>query len=285
MNKAALITYIYPNAVKYIGNFKNTLDSQTCSSFDVYIFNDGVKDLDKYVEKINQNVTIVDVESKNISTVRFKSFSVLKNTQYDYFIFQDIDDGMSNNRIECIVEKLKFNPIVCNDLTTINDKVILEESVWSKRLKNNFTFKSDFIRSKNILGLGNTGVTKKVIDKTIKETIDISVVDWYVFYQWMSDNEHTALFTNECQTLYNQHDTNTAGMFSIITFEKLKQAIFVKEQQYNALSAWGYNFDDELSQLDKVKKILKNKLEINIKLTTPPFWWEYTNIYDENTIR
>lgn len=285
MNKIVLVTYVYQNAARFIKGFKQTLDSQTCDKYDVYIFNDGVKNINEYVNDFSQNVTIVDVQSETISKVRYKSFSILKKTLYEYFVFQDIDDGMSNNRIECIVEKLQLNPIVCNDLTTIRDGVIIEDLIWSKRLKNNFTFKSDFIRTKNILGLGNTGVTRKVIDKNIKETIDISVVDWYVFYQWMLDNEYTALFTNECQTLYNQHESNTAGMFNTITLEKLKQAIFVKEQQYNSLSAWGYFFDEELSHINNVKKTIKNKSEINIKLTTPPFWWEYTNIYDENTNR
>ncbi|MDP2692335.1 MAG: hypothetical protein Q8O88_01690 [bacterium] len=284
MNKTVLITYIYPNALKFINEFKATVNSQLYKDFDIYIFNDGICNVHEHLKGFHQNVILKDITADKINKVRYKSFDILKKTEYEFFIFQDIDDGMTPNRIECLVEKLKSNFIVCNDLTLMKNESISKESVWSERLNNNFTFQRDFIKDKNILGLGNTGVVKSIINKSIKKDEDINIVDWFVFYQWMDDSV-IALFTNECQTLYRQHEENIAGATHILDLESVNRTIKVKEQQYKSLTNIGYDLTEELIHIENIKKKISNRSKLNIKLNTTPFWWEETNVYEENTIR
>lgn len=284
MMKTVLVTYMYPNALKFMDDFKATINAQLFKDFDIYIFNNGVGNATEYVTGFHQNAIIEEIKADKINEVRFKSFDILKQTEYDFFIFQDIDDGMTTNRIECLVEKLKSNSIVCNDLTITEKGSIRKESIWSERLNNNFIFQRDFIKDKNILGLGNSGVVKSIINKSIKKDEDINIVDWFVFYQWM-DNSVNALFTNECQTLYRQHEDNIAGAPNILDLESVNRAIKVKEQQYKSLTNIGYDLREELTHTKDIKKKIANRSQLNIKLNTTPFWWEETNIYEKNTIR
>ena len=267
----AIVTYLYPNALKYLTRFLDELSLQTAKKFELIIFNDGTKNLTISKNEIKTNV--FDLKGSPIE-IRFKSFDILKNLDYENYIFIDIDDLMSENRIEIIIEKLKSNSIVCNDLNLMTENgIIIEKSVWKNRITNNFSFNFNFIKNKNIIGFGNVGLKKSILKKQLKLSQYPIVGDWFLFYQLLKINNINCIFTSECQTNYRQHDENQVGLQKT-SEKKWENAINIAKLHYKGL------IDIGCEQLEP--KFNLNYTEIKLE-DNFPFWWEEIEIIDEKT--
>lgn len=276
--KLALVTYIYPKAIAFLDDFLKTINEQDYSDFDLLIFNDGVTNPHTYFSNLEKNYKIINIEDASISGIRYQSFTLLKNMKYDYFVFHDIDDLMTPNRIGCLRIKLANHNIVCNDITIKSNGQIQEENIWSGRLSDNFEFDSDFLIEKNILGLGNSAIRRKVLEQTFFTDRSVIATDWFVFYQWLYFNDINALFTDQCATIYNQHDDNVAGITNRITYDKLKSGISVKKGHYRSLCQINPKLGSELERTLCLEKELYKYSDINIQLDKFPFWWEETKM-------
>lgn len=271
-----LVTYVYPNALPFLPYFIKEVNKQNYKEFRIILFNDGVLNLSSYLGGVDYEFEIIEINNKSIAGVRFISLSLLKEIKCEYIIFQDIDDGMSENRIGCLVEKLATYSVVCNDLSIgINDK-IREKNIWSERLGKNFIFDSSFLIDKNIIGLGNTGIQRKILSRKLLENEGVIAVDWFIFYQILYVLEEVALFTSDCFTIYNQHENNLAGISDKITRRKINRCIEVKKKHYDGLLELNSALVNELEKLVHYEKGLKYIYDQKLKYF--PFWWEETNI-------
>lgn len=276
--KLAIVTYIYPKAIPFFDDFLIAVNEQDYSDFDLLIFNDGVTNPHTYFCNLEKSFKIIDIKDASISGIRYQSFALLKSMEYDYLIFHDIDDLMTPNRVGCLQSKLADHDIVCNDITIKSNGELQDENIWSDRLSDNFEFDSEFLIDKNILGLGNSAIRRKVLEYELYKDKCIIATDWYVFYQWLYSNDIKALFTNQCATIYNQHEGNVAGITNRITYDKLKSAISIKKEHFRSLSHINPKLCFEFEQTLKLEKELYKFSNINIQLDKFPFWWEETKM-------
>jgi len=274
MSQNAIITYVYPEALSYLEAFCKTLDNQDYQDFAVIIFNDGVdgevlkKSLPDKYKVINISGTIVEV--------RVRSLNILKELFYKKYLFADIDDTMTANRARLIFTRLNDFDLVCNDLNLMTDsEEVFSQNIWMSRLDSNFKFDFEFIKRKNIVGFGNTGINKKLLLSDFKYDPNPIVADWFIFYQLMEKSRCNALFVSECQTNYRQHAHNDAGI-KAITKERLIHVCDVIQKHHKGLNAIGYSFAE-----DHCLNINELNLKDNYNVT--PFWWEEIEIaYEKN---
>ena len=271
----AIVTYVYPSVLKYFQECLLSIKSQNNQDFDLIVFSDGVS-LDQ-VEDNDLKFQLISLSGSPFS-IRNQSFEILKLLNYDNLIFIDADDTMTTNRIDVLLHYLKSYAIVCNDINLMDYKgQVYEQSIWGSRLGNEFKFISEFIIDKNIIGFGNTGITKKLLSKYVSNT-DYSTlaVDWFFFYQLMKKNNETAFFTNECKINYRQHKENTAGIRNI-SFDSIKKTLQVKRMHYEALINAGFlELKEELEKLNAIDLSNLNLDKLN-KLPNHLFWWEENN--------
>jgi hypothetical protein len=265
----AIVTYIYPNAIKYLETFLNDLKLQSINKFDLIIFNDQVKNL--YLPENNIKTSVYPLNGTPLE-IRFHSFEILKKLNYENYIFLDIDDLMSDKRVEIVVNKLEKNSIVCNDLNLMDDNGnILVQNVWKNRLENDFTFDYNFIKDKNIVGFGNVALKRNLLFNNIKLSNYPLVGDWFIFYQLLKKSNSICTFTSECQTNYRQHEQNQVGLQKS-SKEKWTKALNVAKLHYEGLKEIGCEdhipiFSREYSKLNEINNY--------------PFWWEEIKIIDE----
>ncbi|MBE7639227.1 hypothetical protein GUB10_02680 [Salegentibacter sp. BLCTC] len=273
----ALVTYIYPEAIKYFSDFIHAVENQTVNNFQVIIFNDGVENAELYFEKLLPKVEILNLDG-SIAGIRFDSLQILKDSTFENLVFQDIDDMMSSNRIEVSLNYLNDYSLVCNDLDTFRNGEILKENVWKPRLGENFEFDHEFLIDKNIVGLGNTAIRKKLLEYEIKRSNLTIAVDWFIFYQLLCQYNKTAFFTGKCTTIYRQHQNNIAGLNNAKSVEKLLEILKVKSSHYLALNQIGLSFKAEVENTENLKnRIILNNKPLQFEADMEFLWWEETN--------
>lgn len=277
LKKNILVTYAYPGAVPYINDFIHSVNNQVYKNFKVVVFNDGVVDAEIYFEELQNDFDVINLDASNVGAIRAKSMEYLATqSNINKIVFQDIDDKLSNNRMQIVLDALDSFQLVCNDLSTFDDFGITP-SIWEKRLGDTFNFGAQFIANKNIVGLGNTAVQSSLIRQHFKHSDLIIAYDWFLFYQWMKLTNCTGVFTTKCQTLYRQHQHNIAGAKNNVSKEKLLQIFNVKSMHYSELIRLGFKeLNTEMAVLQNKKEKIKNISFI--ETTSPPFWWEETEL-------
>lgn len=275
--KSVLVTYIYPEAIKFISDFVQSINTQTGSNFKLVIFNDGIADAEIYFKALQYDFQLVNLDASNAGTVRAMSLEYLAaQSGIDKIVFQDIDDKLSDNRMQVALDALDSFQLVCNDLSIFDD-FGATPSIWEQRLGDAFNFDAQFISNKNIVGLGNSAVQNSLLRQHFKHSDSVIAYDWFLFYQWMKQASCTGVFTTQCQTLYRQHQSNIGGATNYVSKEKLQQIFKVKNRHYSELIRLG--FDDlktEMAALQNKKEKIENTSFI--QSTTSLFWWEATEL-------
>ncbi|MBB4806592.1 hypothetical protein HNP38_001888 [Chryseobacterium defluvii] len=272
--KNAIVTYIYPKAVQFIEVFIENINKIPTQDIQLIIFNDGLIYDEKLFSKLCIPYCIIPTGG-TINEVRHHSFEYLYEnfTEIENMIFQDIDDVFSENRFDILIEKLRYNKIVCNDLSSLENGRLKDLSLWAGRLGNDFEFDHHFIKNKNILGLGNTGMKREVLNIKTFLSNQPAAYDWFYFYQILKLGNIKASFTSECQTHYMQHTDNIAGVNKEMTADQLQHIITVKKKQYESLIDLNFNeLEEELDKLNNIKDINPSKIPAQKNF----FWWEET---------
>src|SRR5690349_6133769 len=125
-----IVTYIYPNAMAYLSQLAKSIRDQTLNNFGLILFNDGVDAPEQYFNDLNIPVKVVAASGSPLE-IRFSSLETLRTDEASFFIFQDADDQMSQNRVEVVCQKLSKYDLVVNDLNLIDENGNLTEAhVW-----------------------------------------------------------------------------------------------------------------------------------------------------------
>jgi len=270
---SVLVTYVYPSVQCYLPRLIDCINNQTADKFEVIFFNDGLNSLENYLgdDKIKIPYHTFDLGG-TIAEIRFKSFHILSKSKYDNIIFQDADDRMTKNRIEEVINYLESYQIVVNDIDLIDEGGNkIGKYFWSDRVSHESSLDSNFLLDKNIVGLGNSSVKKDLLKLPFKESESVIAVDWFFFYQLLSLSNSEGIFINSARTLYRQHGMNTVGLTQV-NESRIAQAKKVKEIHYRELNKIGYDFELQLSKLQRAGTI--NTHRINKK--KHHFWWEET---------
>lgn len=260
MNKTCVVTFFYPGIENKINNFFASLKNQSDQKFDLIIILNNKKKFNIPNNKFN---IIFFKMNKSIVLSRFEMIKKLKKLSYSSIIFQDADDLMKFNRVEACKKILKKHDIVVNDLDIFGKKYI--KNYLSKRIKNNkiITFK-DIIQY-NFLGMSNTSVKKKCLDK-IKIPINkkIKIFDWY-FWSIILFN-YKGVFTNKTSTKYYVNKKSATCLPTIANKKIYKKILSIKKLHHKTISKLIKN-----KKLKKNNLFNKNSIPVSSKYN---FWWE-----------
>jgi hypothetical protein len=281
-----VFSVIFPSNLPYFYDFIKSLECQSSKNFKLILINDGVINLDDYLKNTSIKHETHFVNKLTPFQIRIFGLNLLLKMKPHFIIFADTDDKFSFNRVEVLVQNLEKYSFVCNDIDLITDQgVLIENSVWEKRLGDNFEFDIQFIKNKNIIGLGNSGMQFCFLEKILDKVKNFAVGNDWLFFS-TAENELKGLFVTSCTTHYRQHMNNLIGKKSINLNDLLK-IINVKINHYNLLDKINfkcYDVEQELKSNKNLHQLVCNDLD-NIEkqilkinsLNTSFFWWEETN--------
>ena len=210
MNKTAFLTTVFPKNEKFFKSFLNSLSAQSYKNFDLVIVNDSFKNLD-YYKNLYSNLNILSINSSDHPSKNREvgiNYCIAQN--YDILVFGDSDDYFKDNRVEKSLELLNKTDVVVNDLSLFNNNGVYEKKYISNRLNNLDVINPEFINDKNIFGMSNTAIKLKNIKK-VSFNDNIIAVDWY-FFKAILKQGLQAVFTNETESFYRQHENNMIGL-------------------------------------------------------------------------
>lgn len=206
----AFLTTIFPMDENYLIDFFDSLVQQTYNDFDIIVINDGYRNFKKFIGMYS-TLNIIELPYENsIAKNREYGINWCIDNSYDILIFGDSDDYFSVNRLAKSIDLLSTCDIVVNDLTLFDEQGILITNYISNRVPTNTQISYDFIKDKNIFGLSNTAVNISILNR-VQFDKDLVAVDWF-FYKNLLETGLKAIFTNEIETFYRQHPSNTVGL-------------------------------------------------------------------------
>ncbi|CCO23228.1 glycosyltransferase family 2 protein [Maridesulfovibrio hydrothermalis] len=277
--QTAFFTVFYPGAELYFNDFARSLEKQTYKNFDITFVNDGMQNISSYMN----DFTFLNWKEFKVSgspeKIREKALVKLKKAGYQYIILGDADDFFKENRIAVARDYLKKNDIVVNDVSLFDEKGFSCRKWFSNRLQNNTNIRLEFILDKNIFGLSNTSIRTECIDENFSVREDTVATDWHLFASMLA-KDFKAIFTNDTETLYRQHQKNAAGLGKIseayilrgitakkVVLEELNkiQPLFLKQYAHFKKR------EKEIQDPDFFKKYFERVKQNNINY---PLWWE-----------
>ena len=282
MNDTVFFTVIYPGVEAYLDDFLLSLSLQSIKEFDLFIVNDGITNVERWVERYSELSIQIYPCNGSIAKIRETALNEIVALGYSYVVFGDSDDFFSCNRIEVVMNKLQHYDVVVNDLSPVDEHgTLVYRRYLSNRYSNDCQITSHDILSKNIFGLTNTAVR---VDKMLLPLFpdNLVAVDRFIFSVLLL-NGCSAGFTNEVESYYRQHGINIAGIGKV-TDVQIMRTVIVKKYHYCALKDYAdfyhekcllYNDlnDDLLNDSFKqkyIEAVQQNQYEF-------PFWWETTN--------
>ena len=259
--KVGMVVFIYESSSKYFHYLVSSINSQNVSNFELIFFNDDVKTPSIYFESLRVKYQIINLSKDSPCGIRFQGLKILKELNFDTYIFQDCDDELSVSRVKDVALLAEKHQIVVNDLDLMGvTSNIYESRIWENRFKNIPLFNHRNILKFNFIGFGNTTVNKPMLKFIPDRPIaDIVALDWYIFYSILKTSLSIGYFTSSSTTKYRQHPNNQIG---IADNDKLGRIIEVKNQ-FNTLI--GGNIIIEANKRFKLPNKKPNHF---------PFWWE-----------
>jgi hypothetical protein len=281
-----VFSVIFPGNLIYFKSFIKSLECQIYKNFKLILINDGVIDIDSYFIDVNLDYEAFLVKDLSPFEIRILGMKLVSDLNPEFIIFADTDDTFSPNRVEALVQGLKFHPFVCNDIDLMNDEGhLIKKSVWGNRLKDNFEFDIHFIKDKNIIGLGNAGIQNKYLNKILNKIEGLKEGNDWLFFS-AAEESLQAVFLKHCSTNYRQHNNNVLGK-KAINIDDLVKLIEGRIKHYTLLKIIKFkcydltneiNLNHNLLQyvLNEPIKIQKKLKKINL-LESNLFWWEEPN--------
>ena len=233
-------TVVYREAIDYIDDLIESINSQDYNDFVVIIINDNISEnlLRSYINKINKEVKLIDKTSEYCSPIelRVDLINYAKKSGVNLFILGDCDDRFNSIRIRKIVERYVDNSDIAffyNELFFFNEKQAM--TVLPKE-----TLKIEDVLEYNYLGLSNTAINLDCLTNEFIQTLyqcNSFVFDWYLFSRIIVSGG-IGILVPEAVTYYRIHDNNFVGINSCITHEILKKEYEVKLNHYKLMSGY-----------------------------------------------
>jgi len=272
--KVAFLTTIFPMKQEYLTDFFTSLQRQTFKKFDLIVVNDGYEGLSELLLTY-KDLNVIELKyNETPAKNREYGINYIKNNNYDILIFGDSDDYFKDNRIQVSIEELTKYDIVVNDLSLFNSESIYSERYISNRIKNMTEIDLEFIKEKNIFGLSNTALNINILDNMYFDK-KLIAVDWYLFSILLAKG-HKAIFTNNTETFYRQHASNTVGIGNL-TKEIIVKGMLAKFKHYELLQKEMIQYRALFLEISQLKvKVEKEEFIEKLKKQNimNPLWWE-----------
>jgi len=225
-------TVVYEQNYFYVEKYFNALNNLK-KEFNLLLIFEGQKSYNQ-ASRFLDNIYF----KKHISIIKNKlSHAKLRETlideaekinNWEKLIFIDYDDEISHNAIELHLEALEGFDISVGNLRIIDsDSKYLGHLFFDNlNLKKNTVMSKDII-FKNIFGMTNTAIKRKVLNKRpILNNTDIRAYDWWLFTSFL-DQGLKAKVIYEPVGSYRVKEKNTLGWGSEYNMKRFKKEIFI----------------------------------------------------------
>lgn len=277
-NPGVFFSVVYPQALPYLKDMRESVLSQTRKDFDVIIVNDGC-DKERIIEELQGlDITILEAEG-GFSANRMQGINYVRNHKYKYVLFCDADDTFTSDRYERTIAEFEKSQadIVVSNLNIVDEhcKPLIKD-YFSKEIPESRWIDAEFLKEKNIFGMSNTAIRLDALmkDLHIPET---QIVDWCLFSLLLIKGLK-AIYISDSFVNYRQYNANMIGInkYDETSFRRLAK---LKNDHYRLLVEKGY---DQYQQLYQESERLLNISDIEIKeIVTQglakhpqPLWWQ-----------
>lgn len=266
-NKVVALGVVYPGVEDYLDDYFASLGNQTYNNYDIWIFNDGLDKslLKTYMNRYGMlNIYIEDINS-HYTPAEIREMAILKiKEKYDYLIFTDTDDYISQNRIEKSIDILQTYHFCYNNMILVNcrGEKIYDNTYFTN--KDNPMVVSDYkqLLKKNFCGLANTAINLKTTNLDfLNIPSNIVAVDWWLFSLLLIKG-YKGYFLEDVYTYYRQYDQNTVGGIGKLNVIELAKGIKIKKKQYRSLlkyypSEFDFYIKKELNNILLLEELIK----------------------------
>ena len=238
--KIAILMATY-NGEKYICQQIDSILSQTCKDWELYIHDDGSTDntiavVESYVEKYPNKIHLID--GKSTGGAKYNFFYMFGQVEAPYYMTCDQDDVWLDKKIELTYDKMLTIEnkadvpclvytelrVVDSELNTIADTMSGYQSLdCHKRTINQF-----------ILQNSVTGCTMMVNRALRDKMLRITDIDNTIMHDWwaalVAAQFGKTAFIDEPTILYRQHGDNSLGALGINKLSYIVRRVWQKKQ-------------------------------------------------------
>lgn len=239
-DKIAILMATY-NGEKYICQQIDSILSQTCKDWELYIHDDGSTDntiavVESYVEKYPNKIHLID--GKSTGGAKYNFFYMFGQVEAPYYMTCDQDDVWLDKKIELTYDKMLTIEnkadvpclvytelrVVDSELNTIADTMSGYQSLdCHKRTINQF-----------ILQNSVTGCTMMVNRALRDKMLRITDIDNTIMHDWwaalVAAQFGKTAFIDEPTILYRQHGYNSLGALGINKLSYIVRRVWQKKQ-------------------------------------------------------
>lgn len=239
-DKIAILMATY-NGEKYICQQIDSILSQTCKDWELYIHDDGSTDntiaaVESYVEKYPNKIHLID--GKSTGGAKYNFFYLFGQVEAPYYMTCDQDDVWLDKKIELTYDKMLTIEnkadvpclvytelrVVDSELNTIADTMSEYQCLdCHKRTINQF-----------ILQNSVTGCTMMVNRALRDKMLRITNIDNTIMHDWwaalVAAQFGKTAFIDEPTILYRQHGDNSLGALGINKLSYIVRRVWQKKQ-------------------------------------------------------
>ena len=284
-----IATAVYPGMEEYFSDFITSLTSQSDRDFLLVVADDGMEELDAYLEEFEGDCYVSQVIGTPVQ-VRKEMIGMALDMNASQIMFLDSDDRAAPNRVECVKESLKSSNIVFNDLVFFGESIEAgNRSILSSRYKHGVRHGISNLLHSNHLGMSNTAVSSKCLETQYRRPPDhVIAYDWLLFSLLLLEGE-SAYYDGRTYTEYRQHGENVANMVARSDTDIIR-GIKVKSDHYSYL----VDHYPEFSELAETFSRLATRIDKNDsfadlylywmssqKFENMPLWWEIIKVPED----
>lgn len=277
-NPGVFFSVVYPQALPYLKDVRESALSQTRKDFDFIVVNDGC-DKERIIEELQGlNISILEAEG-GFTANRLQGIEYARNKGYKYFLFCDADDSFTSNRYERTIaefEESEADILVCNlNIADEHCQPFLKE-YFSKEIPEDKWIDAEFLKDKNIFGMSNTAIRLDALTEDI-QILETPIVDW-LFFSVLLQKGLKAKYITDSMVNYRQYSTNMIGItqYDVASFKKLAR---LKNNHYKLLVESGFHQYEELYQ-ESISLLTLSDIEIDsivkreLAIHPQPLWWQ-----------
>ena len=279
-NDTAVFSVSYTGVEPYIPDFLHSLSKQTDKNFVLFLLNDGLSDIERFLEGIDFPVKILE-QTGHPAALRKAGIQWIISEGAEVIVFADADDYFADNRIEISKKLLVDYDVICNEILLTGQKFPQPVPMLGELFKDGMEITAKDIVNGNCLGLSNTSIRVDKISALMREIPDDVVAFDWAFFALCLHAGAKAIFTKNTKTYYRQHGDNIASPCSF-SEEQILLGVKVKRDHYALLS----KFYNEYVKLANVFKNLYSRLQSDVLLkgnyckavrmnaTDTSMWWK-----------
>ncbi|MCK4527551.1 hypothetical protein KAW18_09290 [candidate division WOR-3 bacterium] len=276
----AVFSVVYPGVEPYFPEFLSTLSKQTDRNFTLFLINDGLSNIERFLERSDLDVKVKDVAGPP-AALRKMGIRWVQEAGAKIIVFADSDDYFLENRVKVSRDMLVKYDLVFNELILISKGSANSIPMLKTHFSDGEIVSCKHIRTVNCMGLSNTALRVNSIPSCFDQIPEnIIAFDWALFALCLHADA-SGVFTKKAATYYRQHGNNLASPHSFTEVQILR-GVQVKRDHYQMLSLFYKEYvllADVFGQLlDQLQsdEILRRKYCQAVRKHAPviPLWWE-----------